>query len=360
MTIDLGAGIAVGADMGHDTFLSIENAQGSGFGDLLAGSTEANIMIGYDGDDNFVNLAGNDLIDGGNGADSAIWSGFRKVYSYVLAASGDDTVSGAEGSFTLRNVEHLRFIDGTFVADVHDPAAQVSRLYGATLGRAPDAGGLSGWTDGLKGGMSLQQVVDGFTGSAEFQGKYGALDNTGFVTLLYNNVLHRAADSEGLNSWVRALEGGASRGDIVLGFSESPENIELTRSSIEQGLWLPDKEAAQVARLYDATLDRLPDAFGLGGWISALENGMTLTQVAQGFTDSAEFQQKYGTLDNVGFVSQLYRNVLDREPDAGGLNAWVGELEGGKSRADVLVGFSESLEHQVKLASVIDDGIWFA
>lgn len=33
---------------------------------------------------------------------------------------------------------------------------------------------------------------------------------------------------------------------------------------------------------------------------------------------------------------------------------------GGIDRADVVVGFSESAEHQIKLAGMIDDGIHFS
>jgi hypothetical protein len=64
-------------------------------------------------------------------------------------------------------------------------------------------------------------------------------------------------------------------------------------------------------------------------------------------------------LDDTAFVQQLYRNVLDREGEATGVEAWKGALQGGMTRADVVLGFSESLEHQNKLALYIDDGIWF-
>jgi hypothetical protein len=66
-----------------------------------------------------------------------------------------------------------------------------------------------------------------------------------------------------------------------------------------------------------------------------------------------------GSLDDTAFVQQLYRNVLDREGEASGVEAWKGALQGGMSRADVVLGFSESPEHQNKLAPYIDDGIWF-
>ena len=86
---------------------------------------------------------------------------------------------------------------------------------------------------------------------------------------------------------------------------------------------------------------------------------MSLKAIADGFTGSTEFQMKYGALDDVGFVRQIYRNVLDREGEQSGVDAWIGGIKGGMSRADVVVGFSESQEHQNKMAPYIDNGIWY-
>jgi hypothetical protein len=65
------------------------------------------------------------------------------------------------------------------------------------------------------------------------------------------------------------------------------------------------------------------------------------------------------TLNDDSFVRQLYRNVLDREGEQSGVDAWVGGLKGGMSRAEVALGFLESVEHQSKTATFIDDGIWY-
>ena len=59
---------------------------------------------------------------------------------------------------------------------------------------------------------------------------------------------------------------------------------------------------------------------------------------------SPEFQARYGSLDNADFVDLLYRNVLDREADATGLANWTARLDAGMSRADVVMGFSQSPE----------------
>jgi hypothetical protein len=169
-------------------------------------------------------------------------------------------------------------------------------------------------------------------------------------------VLDREADSGGLNAWVGGLNGGLSRSQVVLGFSESAENIGKTAPDVQKGLWIGDERAA---RMYDTTLDRQGDAPGIKGWLGALNGGMSLKQMADSFTGSAEFQGKYGALDDISFVRQLYRNVLDREGEDSGVQAWHGGLKGGLSRSDIVVGFSESNEYMVKLAGLTDDEIHF-
>jgi hypothetical protein len=128
---------------------------------------------------------------------------------------------------------------------------------------------------------------------------------------------------------------------------------------MEAGIWDVDEGAASLARLYYAALDRAPDAGGLTNWTKAAEGGLSLRDAADAFVISAEFQGKYGAIPNEQFVEQLYRNVLDRSSDPGGLAAWTAGLNSGQSdRGDVLVGFSESLEHQIKTQPYMSDGIF--
>jgi hypothetical protein len=109
--------------------------------------------------------------------------------------------------------------------DMNGNLGQVYRLYQAAFDRTPDIGGVSGWTQGMNNGMTLNQVATGFINSAEFKALYGSSPtNAEFVTLLYDNVLHRAPDTTGYNDWMNGLAHGASREDLLIGFSESLEN----------------------------------------------------------------------------------------------------------------------------------------
>src|SRR6185312_15309853 len=304
--------------------------------------------------------AGSDYLDGGAGLNTATYDG--GYYQYIVSPSGTAVSGGPEGGTDiLANIQRVKFVDGYLAFSPTDTAGQVYRIYEATLNRAPDQEGLTNWINALNGGSSLQSVVDGFVGSQEFQHDYGALDNAGFVTLLYHNVLHRDPDAGGLANWVGSLTSGQStRAQVVLGFSESPEYIADLSAAVQRGLWDGDAAAGQVARLYDTVLGRRPDGSGLANWTHALESGTSLQTVADGFVGSQEFQATYGALDNAGFVTLLYHNVLHRDPDAGGLANWVTALAGGQTRAQVVVGFSESPEHIGALAPYIDSGVWLA
>jgi hypothetical protein len=202
----------------------------------------------------------------------------------------------------------------------------------------------------LQSGTPLVQIAGGFLASAEAQALYGGATTSALVTSFYENVLHRAPDAAGTAYWTDALNNGtASPAQVLVGFSESIENKAHT----------PDAQTASVARLYYAELGRAPDAAGLSYWSGQLASGgATLAQEASALAGSPEFVSTYGSLDNTGFVTRLYQNVLGRAADAAGLAVWTGELAGGASRGSVVIGFSESAEFKAKfVASITPNGI---
>lgn len=115
-----------------------------------------------------------------------------------------------------------------------------------------------------------------------------------------------------------------------------------------------DDYDGQAFRLYMAALDRTPDPSGLASWTNVLRSGADLDDVAHGFVTSAEFESRYGDLDNSEYVTQLYQNVLNRTPDASGHANWMGHLESGETREAVLIGFSESAENRLQAAALVN------
>lgn len=95
----------------------------------------------------------------------------------------------------------------------------------------------------------------------------------------------------------------------------------------------------------------------LAGWIKLMNEGGSLSAMGQQFIDSQEFRVKYGALDNIGFVNQLYKNVLARNGEPAGVAGWVNGLSNGLSRAEFLKGLSESSENQANVIGQIKNGI---
>ncbi|MGY8526644.1 DUF4214 domain-containing protein [Paracidovorax citrulli] len=163
-----------------------------------------------------------------------------------------------------------------------------------------------------------------------------------FVMQLYRDLLFREAEGEGLQYWQGRLDSG-----------------ELSRAEIA-GLFLDSQEfqdaAGGIARLYFGALQRLPDNGGMEHWMSQAQAGQTLSEIAEAFAAGSEFEQRYGELDNAAFVQAMYQDVFGREADADGARYWEAQLDGGRSRAGALLGFTESAEY----LDLSDDGVTVA
>jgi len=110
-----------------------------------------------------------------------------------------------------------------------------------------------------------------------------------------------------------------------------------------------DDISGVMYRMYKGAFNRLPDANGLENWINGNSpaGGMTPLTSAKEFVASQEFKQKYGQqIGDTQFVNQMYRNVLGRDADAGGLANYQGLLANGRDRGSVLMDFSESPENR--------------
>jgi hypothetical protein len=180
------------------------------------------------------------------------------------------------------------------------------------------------------------------TTSAPATGRWAPFASvSALVERQYVDFYGRRADSGGAQYWSSRLTNDA----------ETPVSF------IGQLLAAPEFEArvAPVARLYWAYFDRIPDTEGLLHWIHETgHHGATLGEVSQAFVGSAEFAATYGSLSDSDFVRLVYRNVLDRDPDATGESYWIGLLtDRVVSRGDVMVGFSESAEYRAALASKV-------
>lgn len=101
-----------------------------------------------------------------------------------------------------------------------------------------------------------------------------------------------------------------------------------------------------IKELYLGYYGRAADIGGLNYWIDQAKAGMSIQTMAKHFADAAESKALYPWLKNGGtpsaadaqaFVTSIYSKALAREPDAGGLAYWSGQLSSGAVTADQIV-----------------------
>jgi serralysin len=230
-------GVNITAYAGGATgFGADDTLTGGSLNDFLDGQGGNDLLYGGGGNDALAGRDGNDYIDGGAGYDAAFYDGLPSAYTVRVSAQ-QKVVSGAEGTDTLVGVERLDFADSYHMTfDIDGTAGMAYRLYQAAFNRKPDLGGLGYQMHDLDIGFTLEQVAANFIASPEFQRTYGNVNDTQFLTLLYNNVLHRGPDSGGLQFHLDEFARGESRAEMLIHFSESPENQANVIGDIQDGI----------------------------------------------------------------------------------------------------------------------------
>lgn len=111
-----------------------------------------------------------------------------------------------------------------------------------------------------------------------------------------------------------------------------------------------------VTDLYNNMLGREPDAAGQENWVGQIVDGnMSATEVADGFYYSPEFTAMSAEMTTEEYVQTLYRAILGREADPNGLADWVNRIDtGAATREEVYQGFLGSQEF-TGIADQIDD-----
>ncbi len=100
-------------------------------------------------------------------------------------------------------------------------------------------------------------------------------------------------------------------------------------------------------RLYLAILGREPDPTGWNGATQEIQRGR-LKQQIRAMVVSAEFRSRQRSLSPPQFLEELYRGLLDREPDSKGVRTYLRRLERGQT-AEVIYDIIRSEEFEKKL-----------
>ncbi|MCQ2466216.1 MAG: DUF4214 domain-containing protein [Clostridia bacterium] len=177
----------------------------------------------------------------------------------------------------------------------------------------------------------------------------------GFLMRLYNLVMQRDYDTQGINYWKAKLSSGQmNASNVARYFFTCDEFYNLNYS---------DEEYVTV--LYKVFFNRAPDASGKTYWLNQLKAGKSKRYVLEGFISSTEWANtclNYGVVSGTttvptaskapstsvtNFVKSLYTDVLGRSADVGGMSYWANELTYmRKSAQDVAKGFFFSSEFE--------------
>jgi hypothetical protein len=213
---------------------------------------------------------------------------------------------------------------------------QVNEVYARLLQRPAEPAGLARWVAFLQGGGTIEQLIARVAGSPEYFTRNGG-NTDGFLAAIYRDLLGRAGDADGLARFRQRLAEGATRGQVaaaVLGSDEYRGKL--------------------VADLYEQYLHRQAGPAEVAARVAALRRGQRHEELVAAILGSAEYYRRAVSvgperppLDTATpYVTALYREVLNREPDPAGLAGWVHFLNRGGNREQVARAFWESVEHR--------------
>lgn len=174
--------------------------------------------------------------------------------------------------------------------------------------------------------------------TAAVQSATSQLAYEAFVRATYQDFLGRPAEDWEVSVRVASLAGGYGKLNYLNELANSDE-------------WLK----AIVTSFYRTTLGRDPDTGGLSNWIGELRSKrLTVAQVAAQFYASDEFYLFHAGATNQSWVTELYRQILHREPDAGGLTAWTNLTNSGRmNRGQIAENFYQSTESRMDRVSTL-------
>jgi hypothetical protein len=134
----------------------------------------------------------------------------------------------------------------------------------------------------------------------------------------------------------------------VVNFTPAATVAVQSRSQVATALTHSYESYARfVTDAYQHYLKRTPDAAGLAGWVNLLQHGLSDEQLEAAFIGSPEYIAQHGGTGSAWVVG-LYRDLLGRDPDAAGLQSWLGALQAGMSPSDIAYGFAASAEREAQ------------
>jgi Ca2+-binding RTX toxin-like protein len=156
--------------------------------DSITGSLYDDYLMGYDGNDAIFGNSGKDILDGGLGTNTAVYSGYKSSYTVSKNGSTYSISGGIDGTDTLNNIQYLQFADGVVAIDsvLPPPAPIIQPVVSSTpitqnstekVSTVPSAGNdlLTGTikNDKISGLLGDDTLIGGL-GADQLQGHKGA------------------------------------------------------------------------------------------------------------------------------------------------------------------------------------------
>lgn len=195
---------------------------------VFAGAGNDTLVVTAASSESISNTTASTLIHGGSGNDQAVFAGVSTDYDVQFHEGHVVVTAKAEpaNQVVVINAESLAFSDTTLAVQVGEGQTTLAGLYQSILGRQADYQGFDYWASQAKNGASLGQIA------------------------------------------ISMLDSGESKGVQNVAFNGNASN--------------------DIEVLYQGMFGRQGDADGLAYWVNAMQQGMTLEQVAQSFATASE------------------------------------------------------------------------
>lgn len=264
------------------------------------------------------------IIDNNIGDDLLFVSG---LYHDVLGRVAD---AGGLANFQQavdvgRSPVHSQFAF-SYVTSTENRTNFVTGAYTKYLGRTASAGEVGGWVTALQKGLSAEQLVVAFVGSAEYFQKQGS-NNSSWLDHAYQDILGRARDS-GSQGFLTQLNGGtASLASVAAALVSSAEY-----------------RTRLITQVYATYLQRQAGAGDLQVWLPVVSQPPSAAgqpspdeQFVAGVIGSAEYFVTSGNTE-LAWTTSLFTKLLGRNPTSAELTtALVSVLDGFAGTRQVIV-----------------------
>jgi len=305
--------------------------------DQTFGDAGNDMVYGGTGNDTLHGGTGNDRMNGGFGLDTAVQSGVAADYSVTVDGRAVVLTHKASGEVDrFIDVEHITFDSGTSLIVAHeagDVAALKAQFTGAQLIE-----------------LNANRAVGGTAASDDITPELGMALNIDLGTGV--DIVRLAGARADVHIDVEAGQ-RAELTRLADGAMLAFNNVEmLAFANGNVTVLAHNHQEAVVGRAYELLLDRNVDTGGFAFWIAGVQSGVSLQNTLSLMMQSPEYTG--ASLSNSAFVDLLYTNGFGRTADVQGKAFWVGALDTGVSRAQVLEGFASSAEAVTVIGSTID------